>query len=304
MKLVIQIPCYNEENTLPVTINALPKAIDGIDDIEILVINDGSTDNTVEVLSQFINNENPFSIRFFQQKHGGKHRAVNYGIREAKGKYFMLLDSDDFLTENAVALITKWVKTIENLPGMCGVAGTKIQENGELIGDFYGGAPFIDATNLERGDYNLLGDKAEVYRTECMRRHMFPEFEGENYLSPGYCWNAIAAEGLKIRWFGEPLQVCEYLPDGITNSGVHSIEGKSKNFRGYCAVTQQDMAYKKKTESYRDFRVYQKVCKAKGLTLRECAEGLQWSRQHYIWYCTVMIPAIHFIKRLQNALKR
>lgn len=49
MKLVIQIPCYNEEDTLPVTINALPKHIDGIDEIEILVINDGSTDKTVEI---------------------------------------------------------------------------------------------------------------------------------------------------------------------------------------------------------------------------------------------------------------
>ena len=49
MKLVIQIPCYNEEKSLPVTLSALPKVIDGIDDIEILIINDGSTDNTVSV---------------------------------------------------------------------------------------------------------------------------------------------------------------------------------------------------------------------------------------------------------------
>lgn len=49
MKLVIQIPCYNEEKSLPITLNSLPKKIAGIDEIEILIINDGSTDKTVEV---------------------------------------------------------------------------------------------------------------------------------------------------------------------------------------------------------------------------------------------------------------
>lgn len=48
-KLIIQIPCYNEEETLPVTLRALPKTVDGIDEIEVLVINDGSTDNSANI---------------------------------------------------------------------------------------------------------------------------------------------------------------------------------------------------------------------------------------------------------------
>jgi len=52
MKLVIQIPCYNEELTLPQTINDLPTCIEGIDEIEVLVIDDGSSDNTVAVAEQ------------------------------------------------------------------------------------------------------------------------------------------------------------------------------------------------------------------------------------------------------------
>lgn len=52
MKLVIQIPCYNEEKSLPVTLADLPKSIEGIDEIEILIINDGSTDRTVEVAKE------------------------------------------------------------------------------------------------------------------------------------------------------------------------------------------------------------------------------------------------------------
>ena len=49
MKLIIQIPCYNESKTLPITLNALPKKVEGFDEIELLVINDGSSDDTVKI---------------------------------------------------------------------------------------------------------------------------------------------------------------------------------------------------------------------------------------------------------------
>ncbi len=53
MKLIIQIPCYNEEKTLPVTLESLPRQIDGIDSIEVLIINDGSTDRTMEIAQEY-----------------------------------------------------------------------------------------------------------------------------------------------------------------------------------------------------------------------------------------------------------
>lgn len=78
MKLVIQIPCYNEESTLAIALADLPKKIDGIDSIEILVIDDGSTDNTVEVARQ--NGVKDFVIF---QRNLGLAKAFSAGIAKA-----------------------------------------------------------------------------------------------------------------------------------------------------------------------------------------------------------------------------
>lgn len=72
MKLIIQIPCYNESETLEVTLNALPKHIEGIDQIEYLIINDGSKDNTVEVARKW-----------------GVHYVVNFKRNKGLAKGFM-----------------------------------------------------------------------------------------------------------------------------------------------------------------------------------------------------------------------
>lgn len=72
MKLIIQIPCYNEANTLEIALNDLPKQIDGIDTIEYLIINDGSLDNTVEVAKRW-----------------GVHYVVNFKNNKGLAKGFL-----------------------------------------------------------------------------------------------------------------------------------------------------------------------------------------------------------------------
>ncbi|OQX84827.1 glycosyl transferase [candidate division KSB1 bacterium 4484_87] len=75
MKLIIQIPCLNEEKTLPTTLSDLPKKIDGIDEIEVLIIDDGSTDKTVEVARQHGANH---ILKFTNNK--GLAEAFNAGV--------------------------------------------------------------------------------------------------------------------------------------------------------------------------------------------------------------------------------
>ncbi len=72
MKLIIQIPCYNEAETLEIALNDLPKSLEGIDEIEYLIINDGSKDNTVEVAKKW-----------------GVHHVVNFTQNKGLAKGFM-----------------------------------------------------------------------------------------------------------------------------------------------------------------------------------------------------------------------
>ena len=82
MKLIIQIPCYNEEETLSETINDIPEKIDGIDEIEILVVNDGSTDTTTQVARELKVNyivEFPKNLGLARAFDAGLKNCVKYG---------------------------------------------------------------------------------------------------------------------------------------------------------------------------------------------------------------------------------
>ena len=96
MKLLsIAIPCYNSEAYMEKCIESLLK---GGEEVEILVVNDGSSDRTAEITDAYAE-KYPTIIKAIHQENGGHGEAVNAGIRNATGLYFKVVDSDDWVNE-------------------------------------------------------------------------------------------------------------------------------------------------------------------------------------------------------------
>ncbi len=103
--LTVAIPCYNSQDYMR---HAVESVMVGGEDVEILIINDGSVDDTGKIADE-LEQEYPGIIRAIHQENGGHGEAVNAGIRNAKGLYFKVLDSDDWLDREAL------VKVMEKL---------------------------------------------------------------------------------------------------------------------------------------------------------------------------------------------
>ncbi len=272
-------------------------------DFEWIIVDDASSDNTRELASSFKTDK--FPIRYFLQEHGGKHRAINLAVRKARGNIFFIVDSDDYLLPDAVENIISWTK---NLPdkSFCGVSGLKCTKNGKIIGGnvtFQNKSTYVDASNLERNKYGLYGDKAEVYFTDILRKYPFPEFEGEYFVTEGCVWDAIAADGYKIRWFNKPIYVCEYLNDGLTNTGANELEGSIKNFKGYLYFISQYLRLHDKIECYGRFIQYNKVCKRRDIPYLKRGKYIGFSVKKYIKY-TLESTIYRIVKKIKNTYKK
>ena len=182
---------------------------------EWLIIDDGSTDDTEKYFSELTSKPQPFPIRYLKQVNGGKHRAINKGVQNANGELFFIVDSDDYLTENAIEKINQWITTLDNSHKWAGISGLRGFSKDSVVGQ-HSDFSYIDAKNNERRKYNLLGDKAEVYFTDVLKQHPFPEIPGENFISEEIVWNAIARDGYYLRWFNEIIYICDYLEGGLT----------------------------------------------------------------------------------------
>ena len=233
--MTIFTPTYNRAYTLMRLFESLQNQ--SCKSFEWLVCNDGSNDNTAELIHQLVGSAIGFDVRYLEQAHGGKHRAQNKAIRYARGRYFITCDSNKFLANDAVENIIKMFATIHNMTDMCGVAGYRADFNGHIFGGkLENNQKFIDCTNLERDKYHLHGDKAAAFYTDILRKYPFPEFDGEDFVSESSWLTPMAMDGFQIRWFPKIIIYGEYTADGLTKRGANEYVGHFSNFEGFLYV--------------------------------------------------------------------
>lgn len=251
---------------------------------EWLIIDDGSTDNTEAMVGKWKKYKNGFNIVYLRKENGGKHRAINYAMGYIKTEYVFIVDSDDRLTKNAISHVIQWVETIDGDNSFAGVSGLRGFDPAIRNGGYPSGIPqgsYIDAGNRERRKFGLMGDKAEVYRTEWFRKCPFPEFEGEKFLSECIVYNAIADKGLKIRWFNEIIYIGEYRDDGLTNN---LVSNRVACFRGFTEETKSEIRTRGMIR-YRIIGRYIQVAKIKGLTIGAVRNLLNLSAYEIVMGC-------------------
>lgn len=193
-------------------------------DFEWIVVDDGSSDNTEVLLKSFIE-ENLINIQYIKQENGGKHRAINRGIKDANGDLFLIVDSDDYLSNTAIESLKFYYNKIKNKTIFSGVFGMRVYPNGKRIG---GNVNFdtIECNLLDfRYKYGIHGDLADAYKTKILKKFPFPEIENEKFCPEALVWNRIAAK-YKIYFFNENIYICNYLPDGLS-ANIFSLRKSS-----------------------------------------------------------------------------
>ena len=243
MRFTVFTPTYNRAYVIGNLYRSLQRQT--FRDFEWIVMDDGSTDNTEALFASFMQEENDFPIRYEKVENGGKHRAINKGVSIAEGELFYIVDSDDYLPNDALQIINNIEQTVpqERKHLFAGVCGQKGLENQGEIGQTFSGE-MLDITTLERSKYQIRGDKAEVYYTSVMKKYPFPEFKGENFLTECVVWDRIGADGYLLRFFNQVVMICEYLPDGLSSKGREIF---LNNPRGYGLYLHQSIQYGKLT---------------------------------------------------------
>ena len=229
-------PTYNRAHLLHRVFESLKKQT--FRDFEWLIVDDGSSDNTKEIVEKFKKEAN-FPIRYIYQTNGGKHRAFNRGVKEAQGKFFLTADSDDwFLPDALEKLKYYWGLIPENeKKNFSAVTGLCIDKNGNVIGDKYPQNIF-DSNSFETTFiYKIKGEKWGFQRTDILKQFPFKEFEGEKFIPESSVWFEIS-KYYKTRYINEPLRIYEVNNDSLSantiklrkNNPKGTIYAYSKNF--------------------------------------------------------------------------
>lgn len=216
-KFTIFTPAFNSVNSLPRVYESLQTQT--FRDFEWLIIDDGSTDNTKELVEQW-KLKSIFPICYFYQENQGKHIAFNRAVKLAKGELFLPLDHDDACIPEALERFWyHWNNIPEHLRDkFSGVTCLCKDEYGNIVGDKFP-QDVMDSDELEMPHkFKVSGEKWGFHRTDVLKKFSFPELPGVGYISEGVVWNAIALQ-YKKRFVNETLRIyysAIWRPDQLT----------------------------------------------------------------------------------------
>lgn len=214
-QLTIFTPTYNRAYTLPKLYGSLCRQSNK--DFKWLIVDDGSTDNTEIIVSAW-QSDNKVDITYVKQPNGGKMCAHNHGVELCDTEFFFCVDSDDFITDNAVEIIYKNLHKCKG-DAIGGLVAYRFigHEAAYRVLTHFPIQGYSTLTDLYNNGFK--GDTSLVFKTEVLRRYPFPIIKGEKFITEAYVYSQID-KNYKLYLVDEGLTYCEYMPDGYTSNDL------------------------------------------------------------------------------------
>lgn len=215
MMITVLTPTFNREGVLQSLWDSLQKQT--VKDFEWLVVDDGSTDGTKNLITQLQENSD-FPIRYIYKSNGGKHTALNVGIQTICSELTFIVDSDDCVTDDAVESILKIHQKYRSQNNICGYAFLRAFPDGKVNGKKFDVDEKIGSYIDVRVNGDDTGaDKAEVFKTHCLKEFPFPEYPNEKFLGEDLVWVRMARKYQMVH-INKAIYIGNYLEDGLTNN--------------------------------------------------------------------------------------
>ena len=242
VSLTVFTPAYNRAQTLPRTYESLVRQ--DCKEFIWLIVDDGSTDQTKELVQKWQTEDAGFEIRYIYKTNGGMHTAHNTAYENIDTELNVCIDSDDCLADGAVRKILLTWEKVKN-KGYAGIIGLDADLEGRIIGK--GFPDGLEETTLT-GYYanGGWGDKKLVYRTDVIKKYPpYPVFPGEKYVALAYKYRLIDQD-YKLAVLNDVLCNVEYQDDGSTATMWKQYINNPKGFAFWRRICMQYPMSKKR----------------------------------------------------------
>lgn len=215
MKISILTATYNRAKLLTRLYDSIIDNLNNGIEVEWLIMDDGSTDSSKDVIQDFIN-KNRFEIKYFYQENQGKMRAINNLVVEAQGDLIIECDSDDYFTKDAFKIIKEeYEKNAEHISKSYALCFLKYDQTGKNMGQEFKNkkTTMFDLYFKEGED----GEKALVFNSDIRKQYKYELENNERFVTEARMYHKMD-EKYNIICINKPIMICEYQKEGYTKN--------------------------------------------------------------------------------------
>lgn len=225
--ITVFTPTYNRKDCIHRCYESLQRQTSC--NFEWLIIDDGSTDRTEELIRKWQSEETRFPIRYCYKENGGLHTGYNKAIELAQTELFVCIDSDDWMPDDAIANMERiWQNLAEQ--DYVGIMGIDSYEDGRCVGGMFPEDVHEMFLYEKLTKYKIPGDKKMIHRTDLLKKVApMPTFDGEKFFNPSYMMYQLDQFG-KLYVTNDCFCIVDYQPDGMSSNFYKQLRNSPRSF--------------------------------------------------------------------------